>query len=154
MPGIAGFLIGRLEWGLTYKELADTIGKPRAEAARKAAQRALVRLIEEMGPPIVPEPRVRLASRPSFEQVMAEVDNYGILALVCHSVLNRYRQLNSDVVAQTAQRRGTATLVEQAAIALAWLLLAARYVNPTFRWELALPLTELTCGEHWMTLRG
>ena len=46
-------LIGRLEWGLTYKELADTIGKPSAEAARKAAQRALVRLIEEMGPPMV-----------------------------------------------------------------------------------------------------
>ena len=43
-------LIGRLEWGLSYKELADALGKPTAEAARKAAQRALVRLIEEMGP--------------------------------------------------------------------------------------------------------
>jgi RNA polymerase sigma-70 factor (ECF subfamily) len=44
-------LIGRLEWGLSYKELADALGKPSADAARKAAQRALVRLIEEMGPP-------------------------------------------------------------------------------------------------------
>jgi RNA polymerase sigma-70 factor (ECF subfamily) len=42
-------LIGRLEWGLSYKELADALGKPTADAARKAAQRALVRLTEEMG---------------------------------------------------------------------------------------------------------
>ena len=43
-------LIGRLEWGLSYRELADAIGKPSSEAARKTAQRALVRLISEMGP--------------------------------------------------------------------------------------------------------
>ena len=28
-----------------------------------------------------------------------------------------------------------------------------RLSNPTFRSDVALPLTELTCGEHWMTLR-
>ena len=43
-------LIGRLEWGLSYKELANALGKPTAEAARKSAQRALVRLLCEMGP--------------------------------------------------------------------------------------------------------
>lgn len=41
-------LIGRLELGLTYRELADVGGRPSADAARKAAQRALVRLIQEM----------------------------------------------------------------------------------------------------------
>ena len=41
-------LIGRLELGLTYQELADVGGRPSADAARKAAQRALVRLIQEM----------------------------------------------------------------------------------------------------------
>jgi RNA polymerase sigma-70 factor (ECF subfamily) len=43
-------LIGRLEWGLTYKELAAALGKPSSEAARKAAERALVRLVAGMGP--------------------------------------------------------------------------------------------------------
>jgi RNA polymerase sigma-70 factor (ECF subfamily) len=42
-------LIARLEWGLSYQELADALGKPTADAARKTAQRALIRLIEEMG---------------------------------------------------------------------------------------------------------
>ena len=41
-------IIGRVELGYTYQELADELGKPSAEAARKTAQRALVRLIEEM----------------------------------------------------------------------------------------------------------
>lgn len=41
-------IIGRIEMGYSYQELADALGKPSAEAARKSAQRALVRLIEEM----------------------------------------------------------------------------------------------------------
>jgi DNA-directed RNA polymerase specialized sigma24 family protein len=34
--------------GYSYEELAQVLGKPTADAARKAAQRALVRLAEEM----------------------------------------------------------------------------------------------------------
>ena len=41
-------IIGRVELGFTYKELAESMGSPSSEAARKAAQRALVRLVEEM----------------------------------------------------------------------------------------------------------
>lgn len=41
-------LIGRIEMGYTFQELADLLGKPSADAARKATQRALVRLAEEM----------------------------------------------------------------------------------------------------------
>jgi RNA polymerase sigma-70 factor, ECF subfamily len=41
-------VIGRVEMGYTYPELASVLGKPTAEAARKAAERALVRLGEEM----------------------------------------------------------------------------------------------------------
>ena len=41
-------LVGRLELGLTYEELAAAAGKPTADAARKAAQRALIKLIGEM----------------------------------------------------------------------------------------------------------
>jgi DNA-directed RNA polymerase specialized sigma subunit, sigma24 homolog len=41
-------IIGRVEFGYTYEELARELGKPTPDAARKAAQRALVRLIEEM----------------------------------------------------------------------------------------------------------
>jgi RNA polymerase sigma-70 factor (ECF subfamily) len=41
-------VIGKLEFGLDYRELAETTGKPSPDAARKAAQRALVKLIEEM----------------------------------------------------------------------------------------------------------
>jgi RNA polymerase sigma-70 factor (ECF subfamily) len=41
-------IIGRIEMGYTYEELAMALGIPSAEAARKAAQRALVRLAEEM----------------------------------------------------------------------------------------------------------
>ena len=41
-------VIARVEMGYTYDELAEMAGKPTAEAARKAAQRALVRVAEEM----------------------------------------------------------------------------------------------------------
>lgn len=41
-------IVGRVEMEFTYEELAQVIGKPSSEAARKAAQRALVRLAEEM----------------------------------------------------------------------------------------------------------
>jgi RNA polymerase sigma-70 factor (ECF subfamily) len=41
-------VIARIEMGYSYAELAEVLGKPTAEAARKAAQRALVRLAEEM----------------------------------------------------------------------------------------------------------
>ena len=41
-------IIARVEMGCTYEELAEVLGKPTADAARKAAQRALVRLAEEM----------------------------------------------------------------------------------------------------------
>jgi RNA polymerase sigma-70 factor (ECF subfamily) len=41
-------LVGRLELGFDYLELAQMLGKPTAQAARKAAQRALLRLAAEM----------------------------------------------------------------------------------------------------------
>lgn len=41
-------VIGRLEMGFSFDELALALDKPTADAARKAAQRALVRLAEEM----------------------------------------------------------------------------------------------------------
>jgi RNA polymerase sigma-70 factor (ECF subfamily) len=41
-------IIGKVEMGFSNEELAEALGKPSAEAARKAAQRALVRLAEEM----------------------------------------------------------------------------------------------------------
>jgi len=41
-------IIGRIEMGYSYEELADALGKPSSEAARKAAKRALVRLAREM----------------------------------------------------------------------------------------------------------
>ena len=41
-------ITGRVELGYTYEELARALGKPTADAARKAAQRALARLVEEM----------------------------------------------------------------------------------------------------------
>jgi RNA polymerase sigma-70 factor (ECF subfamily) len=41
-------IIARVEMGYSYEELAQVLGKPTADAARKAAQRALVRLAEEM----------------------------------------------------------------------------------------------------------
>ncbi len=41
-------IIARVEMGYSYEELADALGKPSAEAARKTAKRALVRLAMEM----------------------------------------------------------------------------------------------------------
>jgi RNA polymerase sigma-70 factor (ECF subfamily) len=41
-------IIGRIELGYTYDELAEALGKPTGDAARKTAERALVRLVEEM----------------------------------------------------------------------------------------------------------
>jgi RNA polymerase sigma factor (sigma-70 family) len=41
-------ITSRVEMGYSYEELAQVLGKPTADAARKAAQRALVRLAEEM----------------------------------------------------------------------------------------------------------
>jgi RNA polymerase sigma-70 factor (ECF subfamily) len=41
-------IIGRVELGYTYEELAEAFDKPTPDAARKAAQRALIRLAEEM----------------------------------------------------------------------------------------------------------
>jgi RNA polymerase sigma-70 factor (ECF subfamily) len=41
-------LVARLEMGCTYEEMATALGKPSPEAARKAAKRALLRLIAEM----------------------------------------------------------------------------------------------------------
>lgn len=41
-------IIARVEWGLTYDELAAALGKPSADAARVAVQRALLKLAEAM----------------------------------------------------------------------------------------------------------
>ena len=41
-------IIGRVEMDYTYEELAEALDKPTPDAARKAAQRALLRLAEEM----------------------------------------------------------------------------------------------------------
>jgi RNA polymerase sigma-70 factor (ECF subfamily) len=41
-------IVARVELGYGYEDLARALGKPSAEAARKAAQRALLRLAEEM----------------------------------------------------------------------------------------------------------
>ncbi|HET7746877.1 MAG TPA: sigma-70 family RNA polymerase sigma factor [Vicinamibacteria bacterium] len=41
-------IVGRVELGLTYAELAEAMGKPSPDAARKAAERALLRLAQEM----------------------------------------------------------------------------------------------------------
>jgi len=42
-------VVGRIEMGLSYDELADVLERPTANAARSAVVRALVRLAEEMG---------------------------------------------------------------------------------------------------------
>jgi len=47
-PDEQAALIGRLELGCSYEELAESMGKPTSEAARKAAGRALVKLVAEM----------------------------------------------------------------------------------------------------------
>ena len=41
-------IVGRVEMEYSYAELADILGKPTPDAARKAARRALLRLAEEM----------------------------------------------------------------------------------------------------------
>jgi RNA polymerase sigma factor (sigma-70 family) len=41
-------IVARVEMGLSYDEIATAMGKPSAEAARKAARRALIRLAKEM----------------------------------------------------------------------------------------------------------
>jgi RNA polymerase sigma-70 factor (ECF subfamily) len=41
-------VVGRIEMGLPFAELADALGKPSADAARMAVSRALLRLAEEM----------------------------------------------------------------------------------------------------------
>jgi RNA polymerase sigma-70 factor (ECF subfamily) len=43
-------IIGRVEMEYSYAELAEALGKPTPDAARKAARRALLRLAEEMKP--------------------------------------------------------------------------------------------------------
>jgi RNA polymerase sigma factor (sigma-70 family) len=42
-------IVGRIELQLSYEELAVALGKPNANAARVALNRAVARLIEEMG---------------------------------------------------------------------------------------------------------
>jgi RNA polymerase sigma-70 factor (ECF subfamily) len=41
-------VVSRLEFGLSYAELAEALGKPTAGAARLTVVRALTRLAEEM----------------------------------------------------------------------------------------------------------
>jgi RNA polymerase sigma-70 factor (ECF subfamily) len=45
-----GLIVARVEMGATYEEIRAALGKPTAEAARKACERALVKLAREMGP--------------------------------------------------------------------------------------------------------
>jgi RNA polymerase sigma-70 factor (ECF subfamily) len=47
-PGERDAIIGRVEMEYSYTELAEMLGKPSADAARKAARRALLRLAGEM----------------------------------------------------------------------------------------------------------
>jgi RNA polymerase sigma-70 factor (ECF subfamily) len=47
-PGEKECLVARLELGFNFEELAQWTGRPSADAARKATERALVRLVEEM----------------------------------------------------------------------------------------------------------
>ena len=47
-PSDREMLVGRLELGFDYNELAQMFNRPSADAARKAAQRALLRLAAEM----------------------------------------------------------------------------------------------------------
>ena len=47
-PAERDLVIAKVELGYSYAELADAFDKPSTEAARKAAQRALVRLAEGM----------------------------------------------------------------------------------------------------------
>jgi RNA polymerase sigma-70 factor (ECF subfamily) len=47
-PDERAAIVAKIEMGLSYGELAEALGKPTPDAARKAAQRALLRLAEEM----------------------------------------------------------------------------------------------------------
>ncbi|HEX7020050.1 MAG TPA: sigma-70 family RNA polymerase sigma factor [Gemmatimonadaceae bacterium] len=47
-PGEREAIVGRVEMGYSYAELAEALGKPTPDAARKAAERALVHLVKEM----------------------------------------------------------------------------------------------------------
>jgi RNA polymerase sigma-70 factor (ECF subfamily) len=44
-------VIARLELGFTYEEVSNLLGKPSANAARMAVERALVRLVNELSEP-------------------------------------------------------------------------------------------------------
>ena len=44
-------VVTRVEFGLTYAEVAEALGKPSPDAARMAVVRALVKLAREMDPP-------------------------------------------------------------------------------------------------------
>lgn len=44
-------VIARLELGFTYEEVANLLGKPTANAARMAVERAMVRLVEQLSEP-------------------------------------------------------------------------------------------------------
>jgi RNA polymerase sigma-70 factor (ECF subfamily) len=44
-------IVARIELGLSHNEVAEALGKPSANAARMAVERALARLLEEMGQP-------------------------------------------------------------------------------------------------------
>jgi RNA polymerase sigma-70 factor (ECF subfamily) len=65
-PDERAAIVGRLEMGYSYEELAEVLGKPSAEAARKAASRALVRLAQQMNRDSAPEKTVRLPGSPAF----------------------------------------------------------------------------------------
>ncbi len=56
-------IIGRVEMSLTYDELAKLLGKPSANAARMAVERALVRLAAEIGPSSRAVPRAHCQHR-------------------------------------------------------------------------------------------
>jgi RNA polymerase sigma-70 factor (ECF subfamily) len=45
-------VVSRVEFGMSYDELAEVLGKPTANAARMAVVRALIRLAEEMKRPV------------------------------------------------------------------------------------------------------
>lgn len=47
-PSQQELIIARVEMGCDYAELAESLGRPSADAVRKAARRAIIRLAEEM----------------------------------------------------------------------------------------------------------
>ena len=47
-PGDREAIVGRIELGYDYSELAAALAKPTSEAARKAVGRAVLRLAEKM----------------------------------------------------------------------------------------------------------